>query len=77
MPLEERRARHEALYASICEYDVERWQREFIAALRGQTGTAVECLASRPHPGTKGEPAKLIDNLQQVRELMVETENNP
>ena len=35
MPLEERRARHEALYANICEYDVDRWQREFLTALRG------------------------------------------
>jgi trehalose 6-phosphate synthase len=35
MPLEERRARHEALYAKICEYDVNRWQGEFLAALRG------------------------------------------
>jgi trehalose 6-phosphate synthase len=35
MPLEERRARHEVLRAAISEYDVERWQREFLAALRG------------------------------------------
>jgi trehalose 6-phosphate synthase len=35
MPLEERRARHESLYAKVCEYDVNRWQREFLAALRG------------------------------------------
>jgi hypothetical protein len=34
MPLEERRARHNDLYAAICEYDVHRWQREFLAALR-------------------------------------------
>ena len=34
MPLEERRARHEALYAKVCEYDVNRWQREFLTALR-------------------------------------------
>lgn len=36
MPLDERRARHEALYAKVCEYDVNRWQREFLAALRGE-----------------------------------------
>jgi trehalose 6-phosphate synthase len=35
MPLKERRARHEALYAKVCEYDVNRWQQEFLAALRG------------------------------------------
>jgi trehalose 6-phosphate synthase len=34
MPFEERRARHNDLYAAICEYDVHRWQREFLAALR-------------------------------------------
>ena len=34
MPLEERRARHEVLYAKVCEYDVNRWQREFLTALR-------------------------------------------
>ena len=36
MPLEERRARHKDLYAAICEYDVHRWQREFLTALRGR-----------------------------------------
>jgi hypothetical protein len=35
MPLEERRARHEAAFANVCEYDVDRWQREFLKALRG------------------------------------------
>ena len=35
MPLEERRARHKTLYATVCEYDVNRWQREFLTALRG------------------------------------------
>jgi trehalose 6-phosphate synthase len=35
MPLKERRARHEALFAAICEHDVDRWQREFLAAVRG------------------------------------------
>jgi trehalose 6-phosphate synthase len=38
MPLEERRARHQALYANVCEYDVNRWQREFLTALRGGPG---------------------------------------
>jgi trehalose 6-phosphate synthase len=35
MPIEERRARHQALLAAILEYDIDRWQREFLAALRG------------------------------------------
>jgi trehalose 6-phosphate synthase len=34
MPLEERLARHEVLYAKLCEYDVNRWQQEFLTALR-------------------------------------------
>jgi len=35
MPLEERRARHKALYDKICEYDINRWQQEFLTVLRG------------------------------------------
>jgi trehalose 6-phosphate synthase len=35
MPLEERRARHRVLHAKICEYDVNRWQREFLTVLQG------------------------------------------
>ena len=38
MPLNERRARYNALYAKICEYDVHRWQQEFLTALRGRPG---------------------------------------
>jgi hypothetical protein len=38
MPVEERRARHQALLAAIHDYDVDRWQREFLAALRGEDG---------------------------------------
>ena len=38
MTLEERRARHHALLAAISEYDVDRWQREYLAALRGADG---------------------------------------
>jgi trehalose 6-phosphate synthase len=36
MSLEERRARHHALLAVVSEYDIDRWQREFLAALRGE-----------------------------------------
>jgi trehalose 6-phosphate synthase len=35
MPLDERRERHQALLAAVLAYDVDRWQREFLAALRG------------------------------------------
>ena len=42
MPLEERRARHQALLAVVSDYDVERWQREFLSALRGETGISQE-----------------------------------
>ena len=38
MPIEERRARHEALYAKVCEYDVNRWQQEFLTALGAGPG---------------------------------------
>jgi trehalose 6-phosphate synthase len=48
MPLEERRARHHALLATISEYDVDRWQREFLAALRGDDGVREEFPVSAP-----------------------------
>jgi trehalose 6-phosphate synthase len=48
MPLEERRARHHALLAAISEYDVDRWQREFLAALRGDDGVREEFPVSAP-----------------------------
>ena len=35
MPIEERRERHQALLAAVLDYDVDRWQREFLTALRG------------------------------------------
>ncbi len=35
MPIEERRARHQALLAAVLDHDVDRWQREFLAALKG------------------------------------------
>ena len=38
MSLEERRARHQALLAVVTDYDVDRWQREFLTALRGDNG---------------------------------------
>jgi trehalose 6-phosphate synthase len=38
MPPEERCARHRAQRAEVCEDDVNRWQREFLTALRGGPG---------------------------------------
>ena len=35
MPLAERRERHAALFANLCDYDIDRWHREFLAALQG------------------------------------------
>jgi trehalose 6-phosphate synthase len=50
MPLAERRDRHEALFATLCDYDIDRWHQEFLTALRGtrhrpatsSTGTLAE-----------------------------------
>jgi len=36
MPLDERRERHQSLLSAILAYDVDRWQREFLTALRGE-----------------------------------------
>jgi hypothetical protein len=58
MPLEERRARHHALLATISEYDVDWWQREFLAALRGDDGVRQEfpvpAAPMRPRRGRLG-----------------------
>jgi trehalose 6-phosphate synthase len=58
MPLEERRARHGALLAAVSDYDVDRWQREFLAALRGDKSGAFE-LSNVPalEPAQSGMPA--------------------
>jgi trehalose 6-phosphate synthase len=42
MPLEERRARHQALLAVVSNYDIDRWQQDFMNALRGENGSAQE-----------------------------------
>ena len=66
MPIEERRARHEVLYAKVCEYDLNRWQREFLTALRG---ARFQCsngeLANLETSGARVAP---IDQLAEVRE---------
>jgi trehalose 6-phosphate synthase len=36
MPIEERRDRHKALLAAVLDHDVDRWQRDFLTALRGE-----------------------------------------
>ena len=61
MPLEERRARHEALYDKICEYDINRWQQEFLTTLRG--GWGLEGLQPRADevPETSGASLAPID----------------
>ena len=72
MPLEERRARHKALFANVCEYDVERWQREFLMALRGGSGPEeLQSLASNGEftsLETSGPGLAPLDQLAQLRE---------
>jgi trehalose 6-phosphate synthase len=42
MPLEERRVRDKALFASVCEHYIDRWQREFLQALRDGDGDVLD-----------------------------------
>jgi trehalose 6-phosphate synthase len=72
MPLEERRARHKNLYAAICEYDVHRWQREFLAALRDckrdenfQVDASCGVLAKRQTGGELPVPIEKMASLVQ------------
>jgi trehalose 6-phosphate synthase len=53
MPLAERRSRHEAVFATICEYDVNQWQREFLKALRGADKSVQDSNAMRPMPNSQ------------------------
>ena len=50
MPLDERRARHEALFASICVHDVHRWACEFLTALYGEDGLVRDPLEMQLRP---------------------------
>ena len=60
MPLEERRARHQALLAVVSDYDVERWQREFLTALRSENGSSHELQNMPAIPAVpSGRPASL------------------
>jgi trehalose 6-phosphate synthase len=54
MPVEERRARHQALLAAIHEYDIDRWQREFLATLRGDGDLAAPDRAGKMNPRHHG-----------------------
>jgi trehalose-6-phosphate synthase len=53
MPIEERRARHQALLAAILDYDIDRWQREFLAALRGDDDITAAVSGARTRPRRK------------------------
>ena len=73
MPLAERRARHDSLYASIREYDVDSWQREFLAALRDRRQR--DSLQSDPFGRQlravkpDGEPANLLNLILSKRSI--------
>ena len=72
MPIEERRARHQALLAVVYTYDVDRWQQEFLATLRGDD-EAMHALAApgatmNPHPRPESTyPGMLAASLDPVR----------
>ena len=50
MPLAERRARHKDLLARVTENDIDKWQRDYLAALHGENGGADEPASARPAP---------------------------
>jgi trehalose 6-phosphate synthase len=54
MPLEERRARHQALLAAILDYDIDRWQRDFLATLRGGGDVTEQAHGARLSPRYPG-----------------------
>jgi trehalose 6-phosphate synthase len=54
MPLEERRTRHQALLAAVQAYDIDRWQREFLATLRGGGQAAAPDRAATMDPHHQG-----------------------
>ena len=60
MPLEERRARHKALFANVCEYDVNRWQREFLTALLGRERSRYLSYASNNELTSRRETGKPV-----------------
>ncbi len=73
MPVEERRVRHQALLAAIHDYDVDRWQQEFLATLRGDDIAAPDepgRVNPRVNPRYRGSeiiyPGSGTDTLQQA-----------
>ena len=60
MPIEERRARHKALFANVCEYDVNRWQREFLTALLGRERARYQSYASNGELTSRQETGKPV-----------------
>jgi trehalose 6-phosphate synthase len=63
MSIAESRVRHQALLAVLSENDVDRWQREFLAALRGDDLDAHEFRTTPPprRRGVKRRPADTLD----------------
>jgi trehalose 6-phosphate synthase len=54
MPLAERRERHHALLAEVLAYDVDRWQQEFLSALRGG-----DDVMAFPKPGARSKKPEI------------------
>jgi trehalose 6-phosphate synthase len=58
MPLEERRARHQDLLAAISAYDIDRWQREFLATLQGDDDATHALVAAGATPDARRTRSK-------------------
>jgi trehalose 6-phosphate synthase len=71
MPLEERRERHQASLAAVHDYDIDRWQREFLATLRGDDDVAALDQTERMNPRHHGSeiiyPGSAADALPPPR----------
>ncbi|HMA71746.1 MAG TPA: trehalose-6-phosphate synthase, partial [Xanthobacteraceae bacterium] len=71
MPIEERRARHQALLAAISAYDVDRWQQEFLKTLRGddirEKSPAPESRRQRPETIYPGPDAAVAARLNPAQ----------
>jgi trehalose 6-phosphate synthase len=73
MPIDERRVRHHALLAAISEYDVDRWQREFLAALRGDDGVRED----RVREGFPVPAPSMSPRLGRLRESQAPIQTRP
>jgi trehalose 6-phosphate synthase len=72
MPIDERRERHQALLAMVSAYDVDRWQQEFLATLRGDDDSthalaALDELTDPSRPGLESYPDMPTARLNPVR----------